>query len=106
MEAEGILGFVTGKDKWVSSKASSSVANRVNGLFRSMTLGGARKRRVLRRDIIGGERGQVFVQPPTKARAIWPDVIVINGTNYREEAPGSPVYKDRDGKTLDLTEPG
>ncbi|KAL8684975.1 MAG: hypothetical protein Q9224_006032 [Gallowayella concinna] len=102
MEAEGILGFVWGDGRWVSSKASKPIVDQVYSLFKSLSFG-ARKRGIVRRNFFSGKRGQVFAQPPAKASAVWPDMIVANGTNYREQASGSPVYRSDDGKLLDLT---
>lgn len=47
------------------------------------------------------EKGWLFAQPPRRSRP--PDVVVLNKTVYREEAPGSPVYKSEGGEVLNLT---
>ena len=69
---------------------------------------GARKgkRRIVGRGVSGVEKGQVFVQPPSKTRWVWPDVVKVNGTSYREETPGSPLYRSDDGRILDFGAPG
>ncbi|KAI4195844.1 MAG: hypothetical protein LQ350_006958 [Teloschistes chrysophthalmus] len=106
MEAEGILGFVAGGKRWVSPKAGPSVWDQVYSFLDSISVGARKgKRRIVGRGISGAEKGQVFVQPPSKTRWVWPDVVEVNGTSYREETPGSPLYRSDDERTLDFGAP-
>ena len=101
MEAEGILGFVSGRNRWVTPKASKSITSRLDSWFSCMGIGV--RRPGVKRNIISGEKGCVLVQAPAKAREVWPDIIVVNGSSYYGETPRSPIYRSVDGKVLDLS---
>ncbi|KAL8717331.1 MAG: hypothetical protein Q9225_005423 [Loekoesia sp. 1 TL-2023] len=98
VEAEGILGLITGGGTWVSKQARSPLLQQAADAALRLA-GGSHKPR--RRGVISREKGVVFAQPP--GESVWPDSIVINGTNYVEEGAGSLVYKSEAGEVLNLT---
>ncbi|KAL8712502.1 MAG: hypothetical protein Q9220_003350 [cf. Caloplaca sp. 1 TL-2023] len=103
LEAEGVLGLVTGGGKWVSSMANVNVRNNVGSRFLWL-MGGDFSTKKKRDVIISPDKGAVFAQPPAKVYAVWADLIVINGTEYREESIGSSVYRSVGGLVLNLTD--
>ncbi|KAL8788417.1 MAG: hypothetical protein Q9195_007296 [Heterodermia aff. obscurata] len=118
LEAQGILAMVTGGEGWVSERASLRLqqqALRTASMLRNMLLVGGsldaagpsgfhpRKRSEYKqRVVVRKEQGVAFVQPPPRTQ--WPDLIIVNGTNYTEQSVGSPVYESRDGGVLRFTE--
>ena len=113
-EAQGILAMITGGEGWISEIAPPSLqreALRMASVLRRMLLTGGsldpigpsgsrpRKRsEYKRRVVLRNEQGVAFLQPPPRIQ--WPDLIIVNGTNYTEESVGSPVYKSTDGGVL------
>lgn len=57
-----------------------------------------------KRGIRSAEKGWVLCLGPKKSR--WPDVIEMDGVEYKTETPQSPVYISADGKVLNYTESG
>lgn len=111
LEAQGILGLVTGGGGWVSKEASSGLlqqaANAALGLGGSKSGFGLRRRgewmrrgELVRRGVVSKDKGVVFAQPPAGVQ--WPDVVTFNGSEYTETSEGSPVYKSADGQTIDF----
>jgi len=105
MEAQGVLGLLTGGGGWVSSLASDRLRQQI--LKAASSLGGSalqfsprRRSEIKRRGIISRDKGIVFTQPPPGVQ--WPDLITVNGTNYREESVGSPIYRNDEGAVLDF----
>lgn len=98
MEAQGILGLITGGGKYVSKSAGSSLLQRMmsaqSGLQGSAGLG------MRRRGIRSPDKGVVFAQPPPSA--IWPDVVFFNGTEWVQEHEGSSIYTNKAGQVLDF----
>ena len=124
LEAEGILGTVTGGGKWVSQSAKANLlqqaANAALGLkpgskkkrdrvYERMLAAGVgvmkRSEWVRKRGIIKGETGYLWAQPPGQNAHVWPDLIMVNGTNYTVETPGGDVYKSEDGTVFDFSKP-
>lgn len=99
LEAEGILGLITGGGKWVTKQAGSSLLQEA-AKAALLGFGGSRTRR--RRGIISKDEGYVLAQPP--GENVWADLIVINGTEYKEESAGSPIYTSQGGLVLNFTD--
>ncbi|KAI4231933.1 MAG: hypothetical protein L6R40_007588 [Gallowayella cf. fulva] len=100
VEAEGILGMVTGGGKWVAKGVSNMLQKLIDERQRALAeiRGGSKARK---RSIRSREKGAVFARPPSVG--VWPDVIVLNGTEYTEESAGSPIYRSQEGKMLNFT---
>lgn len=123
LEAEGILGTLTGGGRWISNSATRNIlqeaANAALGLKpgskkrhwiqEHMLVAGVgvmrRSNWVEKRGIIKGEKGYLWAQPPGKGAQVLPDLITFNGTNYTVETPGGEVYKSEDGKVFDFSKP-
>ncbi|KAL8789024.1 MAG: hypothetical protein Q9195_007044 [Heterodermia aff. obscurata] len=102
LEAQGILGLITGGGQYVTAKAGNSLlqqAARAALALHGGGSGGQRRRR--RRGIRTKDKGVVFAQPPPGN--VWPDLVVVNGTSYTEESAGSSIYRSEDGKVLDFS---
>ncbi|KAL8933077.1 MAG: hypothetical protein Q9216_006535 [Gyalolechia sp. 2 TL-2023] len=96
LEAQGILGLVTGGGRWVSGKANTGVMDQINSWAGTM-------RKVKRKAVvIRGEPGMVFAQPPAEVNLVWTDLIVINGTGFTQESEGSSMYRSETGEVLDF----
>ena len=52
-----------------------------------------KRKLVLRKD-----QGVAFVQPSPRIQ--WPDLIIVNGTDYTEQSAGSLIYKNTKGTIL------
>ncbi|KAG7007896.1 hypothetical protein G7Y79_00008g025340 [Physcia stellaris] len=77
MEAQGILGLITGGGPYIDKK------------------GGTWKR-----GIRSPNHGVVFAQPPPSA--IWPDVVSFDGTEYKQDHVGGSIYTSEEGRVLDF----
>ena len=107
LEAEGILGLVTGGGKYISKKVGSPLLQQAAAeALRLWGGGGSHKfrRRDIRAGFNMGHEGVVYAQPP--GVSVWPDLITLNGTEYVEESPGSPIYKSAGGEVLNMTVTG
>ncbi len=111
LEAQGILGLITGGGAWMSKQASSGLLQQAAQA--SLRLGGSasgfglrrrgelmRREELMRRGVVSKDKGVVFAQPPPGVQ--WPDVITFNGTDYTETSEGGSVYKSADGQTIDF----
>ena len=111
LQAQGILGLITGGGGWMSKDASYSLLQQAADA--SLRLGGSRsgfglmrrgglmrREELMKRGVVSKDKGVVFAQPPPGVQ--WPDVITFNGTDYTETSEGSPVYKSADGQTVDF----
>ena len=102
LEAQGILGLITGGGQYVTAKAGNSLLQQAARAALALQGGGSGgQRRRVRRRIRSKDKGVVFAQPPPGS--VWPDLVVVNGTSYTEEGAGSPVYRSEDGKVLDFS---
>ena len=115
-EVQGILALITGGTGWVSESASPNLRQQAlstASFLRSVLLGEGtlntagsseselRKRsEYKRRAAFRKEPGVAFLQPPTRIQ--WPDLIIVNGTNYTEQSVGSPIYQSSEGAVLTL----
>ena len=110
-EAQGILALITGGTGWVSESESPNLREQalsMASLLRNMLLGGGtpgsqlRKRSEFKQRVaFRKEQGVAFVQPPSRVQ--WPDLIIVNGTNYTVQSVGSPVYQNTEGAVLRFT---
>jgi len=111
LEAQGILGLITGGGGWVSKQASWGLLQQAASA--SLRMGGSasgfglrrrgelmRGEELMRRGVISKDKGVVFTQPPPEVQ--WPDLIIFDGKNYTETSPGGSVYKSDDGQTIDF----
>ena len=96
LEAEGLLGLVTGGGKWMSKSASYTVREQMLN-WRTLVYGISRKRK---RAVVGGEKGLVVSRPPAKVNSVWVDLIVYDEVEYTQESEGSSVYRSQDGNEL------
>ena len=96
LEAQGILGLITGGGQYVAKQAGNSLL--AQAAQAALALHGGKNRR---RGIRSKDKGVVFAQPPPVA--VWPDLIMVNGKNYTEESIGSSKYVSEDGSVLDLS---
>ncbi|KAL9599933.1 MAG: hypothetical protein Q9219_003495 [cf. Caloplaca sp. 3 TL-2023] len=104
MEMQGIVGLVSGGRMWNTPQATGTSLLLQMEAAKALAGGGGGRRRRGKRDLGAGWQGEVreaFVQP--SGRLVSPDLIVVNGTEYKEEGPGSPVYRSGDGRVLDFT---
>ena len=130
LSGEGVLGFVWGTGDWWSQTpnpnawanlqaaaraqlggnfpsdlrafgpGSKKVRRRANRLIDRGVL--AIGRRGLERKLIGRmDEGLVFCKSPEQTR--WPDVITIDGVEYRTQTPQGDIYLSQDGKVLNYT---
>ncbi|KAL8671419.1 MAG: hypothetical protein Q9168_004071 [Polycauliona sp. 1 TL-2023] len=97
LEAEGILGLVTGGGEWVSKSASHLVQQQVSN-WRTLVYGMSKTKR--RRSFLLGEKGLVLSQPPPKANAVWVDLITVDGVEFVQESEGSSVYRSSNGTEM------
>ncbi|KAL8684873.1 MAG: hypothetical protein Q9224_006090, partial [Gallowayella concinna] len=97
-EAEGILGMVTGQTRWVARSASNMAQSLIAQAEAALKGGGGS---LPKRDIRSREQGTVVAKTPSVR--VWADVIVLNGTIYKEENAGSPIYKSEAGEVLNFT---
>ena len=88
LDAEGLLGLVTGYGHWFSTRVKPG------------TLPGTQRKR--RRGVIAGQPGTVYSGPPRWWR--YPDLITANGTDFRSTNTSELIYKDELGMVLNVTE--
>ncbi|KAL8811622.1 MAG: hypothetical protein Q9223_000135 [Gallowayella weberi] len=98
VEKEGVLGMVTASSTW-TAKGAGSLAQRLIAQAEASLKGGGSN--LPKRDIRSREKGTVVAKPPRVS--VWADVIVLNGTYYKEESVGSPIYKSQAGDILNFT---
>ncbi|KAL8766842.1 MAG: hypothetical protein Q9209_006500 [Squamulea sp. 1 TL-2023] len=132
VEAESVRGFVWESGSWfgagTSSEARSTLLGAANAQLDAMGKGGSghpmgwkvkrlgkrvvdlgklmmgRESSLERRTIRSPNKGVAFCAAPK--RRLWPDVIVMDGVEYRSETPQSPIYIGGDGsKVLNYTSP-
>ena len=90
LAAEGLLGLVWGGGRWFSPEA---------------TLAGTRiprAKRKTRRSILRSGQGTAYCAEPPRWR--YPDIVTINGTNFRSINTSLLEYQDADGRGANLTE--
>ncbi|KAI4121417.1 MAG: hypothetical protein LQ338_006373 [Usnochroma carphineum] len=126
MQGEGVLGFMTGRGDWFSqdvnkARASNLAASLGFGSMagkgfpwapqkvkrfgkRVVDLGrmGMGPRGLEKREIRSAEKGWVLCRSPR--RGVYPDVIEVDGVEYKAEQPQGPVYISDGGKVLNYTE--
>ena len=88
LEAEGLLGLVTGYGHWFSSRVKPGA------------LPGATRKS--RRGIIAGHRGTVYSGPPRWWK--YPDLVTVNGTDYHSMNTSELNYSSADGLVLNAAE--
>ncbi|KAL8896236.1 MAG: hypothetical protein Q9207_007802 [Kuettlingeria erythrocarpa] len=96
LAAQGILGLITGGGKYVDPRSKKSVQQKASDAYRIFET-----TMVSRRGIISADKGLVFAQPPPDS--VWPDLIIVNGTNYTESSPGGSFYQSAEGLTIDFS---
>ena len=85
LAAEGMLGLVWAGGRWLAPGVKNV----------RLAQGGISKR-----GIRSSLKGTAYARSPLMWR--YPDVIVLNGTNYRSTNTSTPFYQTADGQTLDL----
>ncbi|KAL8857208.1 MAG: hypothetical protein Q9178_006263 [Gyalolechia marmorata] len=101
MAAQGILGLITGGGSWVAPAASKNTKDQINDVVAILAGGRPWSKLVRRRVIVRGKKGVVFAQPPQGS--VWPDLIMVNGTNFTVTGEGSAVYRGEAGGVIDFT---
>ena len=101
LEAQGILGLITGGGQYVTNKAGNRLLQQAARAALALHGGGSGGQRRRRRGIRSKDKGVVFAQPPPGS--VWPDLVVVNETTFTEESTGSPIYRSEDGKVLDFS---
>ncbi|KAI4273964.1 MAG: hypothetical protein LQ337_004263 [Flavoplaca oasis] len=101
MAAQGILGLITGGGSWVAPTASKNTKDQMSSVQAILAGGRPWSRRVKRRVIVRGDKGWVFAQPPRGS--VWPNLIMVNGTNFTVIGEGSKVYRSEAGRIMDFT---
>lgn len=129
LNGEGVLGFVWGTGDWFSQTPSQVAWGNLQAAARSQLGGsfpsdlrswpGSKKvrrrgnrlvdrgnsaigqRGLERKPIKTTDNGVVFCKSPEQTR--WPDVITIDGVDYRTQTPQSDIYLSQDGKMLNYT---
>lgn len=99
LEAEGVLGLVTGGGEWVSKGAGATAKGRISS-WRTLIYGLSRRRK---RGVFRGEQGLVLAQPPREGNAVWVDLVAVDGVEYEAIGEGSPIYRSQAGAELNLT---
>lgn len=66
--------------------------------------GGSSHNRLDPRGIRSSDKGTAYMTAPTQWR--YPDLIVVNGTDYTDNAGGDLVYRSESGAVLDLGQLG
>ena len=94
MEAQGILGLITGGGNYIDKKVGGSLLQRMLAAQSGLQGG------TWRRSIRSPNHGVVFAQPPPSA--IWPDVVSFNGTEYKQDHVGGSIYTSEEGQVLDF----
>lgn len=98
MEAQGILGLITGGGNYIDKKAGGSLLQRMLSAQSGLQGGSIGGR--WRRSIRSPNQGIVFAQPPPSA--VWPDVVFFNGTEYKQDHVGGSIYTNEAGQVLDF----
>ena len=86
LAAQGLLSLTTASESWFAPNTKWRVSPRT--------------RPKSRRGIIRGQKGHAYVGPPPQNR--YPDVITINGTDYRSSNTSELNYQSANGQLLDL----
>ena len=94
MSVQGILRMAYGGGNWFTTPA----AERLCG----PAMRGLRKRLNERRDIRSPLKGDLCVGPAPSWR--YPELVVVNGSDYSDAGRGDLVYTDAKGNVLDLTQ--
>ncbi|KAL8733271.1 MAG: hypothetical protein Q9181_003666, partial [Wetmoreana brouardii] len=97
LAVEGILGMLWEDGKWFSSSAAERFLG--NGPKASGTWVPPKSRR--RRDIRSPLKATVYARPPPSL--VYPNLIVVNGTDYTDGGEGNQTYRDAAGVELNLT---
>ena len=93
---EGILGLSWGGGTWFANQAARDMLARGgSGGFVSGPIPKVRSKRGIRSQ----EKGTIYAQGPQKW--VWPDVVVVNGTEYK--GGGGGLLYESEGKMLNLT---
>ena len=95
LAVEGLLGLVWGGGNWFVSEA----AQRLLG-GGSEGGSGVVPRSRLRKDIRFAEKGTVYATSPKKA--VYPTLVIVNGTTYTDGGRGDLVYRSEADAVLDL----
>lgn len=100
MAAQGILGLITGGGSWLASGITNTTRVRMNDVRAILEKGrpwsGVGRRRVF----VKREEGVVFAQSPRGF--VWPDLIMVNGTNFTVVGEGGEVYRSEGGGVIDF----
>ena len=84
--AQGLLGLTTASESWFAPNTD----------WRPYP----RTRPKSRRGIIRGQKGNAYIGPPPQSR--YPDVITVNGTDYRSTNTSALNYQSANGQLLDF----
>lgn len=79
----------------MAKQAGNALLRQAAQAASSLKGGGSRRRGIRSQD-----KGVVFAQPPPVA--VWPDLVMVNGTNYTSEGEGASVYRSKGGEVLDF----
>lgn len=98
LTAEGVVGLMWGGDaRWFANPRAESIL----GVDRGASSGGVAAKSRLKRDIHSPLKGTVWATPPP--RSVDPDLVVVNGTEYRDYGEGDLMYRDTAGNILNLS---
>ncbi|KAL8768314.1 MAG: hypothetical protein Q9209_005453 [Squamulea sp. 1 TL-2023] len=89
LSAEGMLGLVWDMGRWFAEGMEASTLAYASG-------SGPRLRA---RDMVNARKGMAYMRAPTWWK--WPDVVIVNGTKYRNTGTEELVYKNADGQVLE-----
>lgn len=92
------MGLVWGQGKWLTTSWVGTLIS--DGA--ATASGGVTPKSRLERDVRCPLKGTVRATPPPYT--IYPNLIVVNGTQYRGGGAGNLIYKDVVGALLSLTE--
>jgi len=87
LDMQEIRALVWGGGQWFANGAGGSSHNRLDP-----------------RGIRSSDKGTAYMTAPTQWR--YPDLIVVNGTDYTDNAGGDLVYRSESGAVLDLGQLG
>ncbi|KAL8734030.1 MAG: hypothetical protein Q9166_001791 [cf. Caloplaca sp. 2 TL-2023] len=89
---QGLLGLQTADKTWFAP-----------GVIPSTLLGTGTSRfgSRSRRDVVRGLQGTAYIGPPPRSR--YPDLITVNGTEYRSTNTSALNFQDSDGQFLDTS---
>ena len=94
LSMQGILQMAYGGNKWFATPAADRLCGPASG--------GPHKRLKGKRDIRSPLKGDLCVGPAPRWR--YPELVVVNGSEYSDRGRGDLVYADAMGNTLDLTQ--